>query len=426
MTKKKHILKKIMIISSISLSLIFIILFIILSTEYKPEDHDIKINENYMKYFHEDYESARNEFIKKASLIADKFPGTEISSYKIPSKNDGSLTMDWCYVPSEKPECLLILSSAVHGIEGYTGNAMIGLFIREYLLKDKVDKNTGVLMITGINAYGMKYYLRSTENNIDLNRNCTTDLSLYAQKNEAYSKFARYFQSKGKVSMNRLDNFSFSIRMLYSILKYSKKDFLEALTLGQYEYEDGLFYGGKKMEPQIMRIEEMLKKYLPAYKYAVHYDFHTGYGTRGYMHLFGSTDQPNYIRKKIEELFAYRKVDWADENTGNFYEPVGDITDWISEMVKRDLPNIAMYIPMSIEYGTLDGQSIGGGILSVKSMVKRNQGIHYGYKSDKDRMKVETLNREHFNPSSKRWRTGITAQTAELFDNTLPLIPTLF
>jgi len=123
-------------------------------------------------YFQSSYEECRKSFILLAEKIKKKFKNVKISKLKVESKKDPDLTIDYCYVPAQKDfKRLLILSSAVHGIEGYVGSAVQQMFMKE-LIGNVNLTDTGVLFIHGINPYGFKYNRRVSENNVDLNRNC--------------------------------------------------------------------------------------------------------------------------------------------------------------------------------------------------------------------------------------------------------------
>ena len=78
-----------------------------------------------LAYFQSSYEECRKGFIESADNIKKKIKNTNISKLNVKSKKDPDLTINYCYVPAQKKfKRLLILSSAVHGIEGYVGSAV--------------------------------------------------------------------------------------------------------------------------------------------------------------------------------------------------------------------------------------------------------------------------------------------------------------
>jgi predicted deacylase len=69
----------------------------------------------------------------------------------------------------------LILTTGLHGIEGYAGSGILQLFTDEFL--PCIDpETTGIILIHPINLYGMKHWTRFNKNNVGLNRNFSSNL----------------------------------------------------------------------------------------------------------------------------------------------------------------------------------------------------------------------------------------------------------
>ena len=154
---------------------------------YKPQVVTQEVNPENLKYFQASYDDCRKSFLAEASNIKGKYKNVAISNLKIESKVDPDLTIDYCYIPAQKAfKRLLILTSAVHGVEGYVGSAVQQMFLKELLKEIRLD-DLGLLLIHGINPYGFKYNRRVTENNVDLNRNSSTERALFESVNSGYS-----------------------------------------------------------------------------------------------------------------------------------------------------------------------------------------------------------------------------------------------
>jgi len=84
-------------------------------------------------YFKKTYQEARQVFLSTATELKKKLPGSELKELPIPSHEDPDLHMDCLYIPpaSGKKERLLILTSGVHGIEGFVGSALQNMFMKE-------------------------------------------------------------------------------------------------------------------------------------------------------------------------------------------------------------------------------------------------------------------------------------------------------
>src|SRR3546814_13759815 len=80
--------------------------------------------------------------------------------------------MDAAYYGAADARSLLVLTSAMHGEEGYCGSGCQVALLDDQTLLDKAQAGgIGILLIHAVNAYGFSWGHRTTEDNIDLNRN---------------------------------------------------------------------------------------------------------------------------------------------------------------------------------------------------------------------------------------------------------------
>jgi hypothetical protein len=367
---------------------------------------------NYSTYYPVDYASARQEFRILASEIALEYKNVENQKVFVPSLIDNDLTVDICYIPAQKDSMnLLIISSGVHGAEGFVGHAAQQLFIRRFLTEQLLE-NTGVLLIHGVNPYGFKYTRRVTENNVDLNRNSPSTTDLYETVNDGYPKVYNLVNPQEKVDKSSVGNRFFFVKAINEIRKASMPVLRQAVLQGQYKYPEGLYFGGTKPEPQIDSLQGIIGAYSKPYSKILALDMHTGYGERGRLHFF-----PNPLegeqREKLETLFEGYRIDWGDSN--DFYTVTGDFVSFIGAMNEGK-----EFYPMLMEYGTLNSQTTMGSLKSIHIMILENQGHHHGFVSVQDSLHVKSDLLEMYYPSSESWRNYVLAQTEEVFKTILP------
>ena len=205
-------------------SILFVLLLTLAYTYYRyhtydPEDTSIKVEKSDLQYFSENYTDARKAFLDKAKELGKKFRNTEISSIRIDSKVDPGLYLDLCHIPSSgKTGRLLVLVSGTHGIEGYAGGAVQQMFMNEILSEDLI-KDTGILLIHSLNPFGQKYFRKTTEFNVDLNRNCVADSSHFNKTNKGYSRLRRLLVPLRKVNKNNIYHRFFYIVAIWKIIK---------------------------------------------------------------------------------------------------------------------------------------------------------------------------------------------------------------
>ncbi|MGD8540506.1 MAG: M14 family metallopeptidase, partial [Candidatus Aminicenantes bacterium] len=221
---------------------------------YKPSAVEYEILPAALDYFHITYEDCRSAFIEKANLLVSKYKGVEVFNVPVPSETDPDLTIDFCYIPAQVTmDNLLILSSGIHGIEGFAGSAVQLMVMEEVLSPGHLDTR-GILLIHGMNPYGFKRLRRVTENNVDMNRNCAVDKSLFNTKNEGYGKLYGMLNPQGEANHRSLKNKHMHLVMFRKILAESMLVLRQAILQGQYDYPEGLYFGGKELEPQIVAI----------------------------------------------------------------------------------------------------------------------------------------------------------------------------
>ena len=120
-------------------------------------------------------------------------------------------------------------------------------------------------------------------------------------------------------------------------------------------------------------------------------------------------------------MFKDYVIDWQDPEE-EIYEYTGGFRDYVGKLISKD----KKYIQMTFEFGTLNSQTTMGAIRSVQNMILENQGIHYGYASDREEDIVKKRFRGMFFPSSKIWRSEVIRQASvvrqKFIDITVPNI----
>ncbi len=359
-----------------------------------------------MEYFFETYEECRDSFRIAAKELKSKYNSVQLGKIEVESNVDPDLTVDWCYIPAQKtPEKLLVLTSGIHGIEGYTGSAIQLAFIKD-VLKNELLEKLGILLIHGANPYGFKYHRKVTEYNVDLNRNCANNKEVFGSENSGYQKIVNFLNPEGEVSIDKLQYRFFQLNAIYKIIKESLPVLRQAALQGQYEFEKGIYYGGRQYEPQIKAISSLLKEIANKYDIILNVDLHTGYGERGITHLFINPIGNKTVLDGLNYIFKDEEIDWG--NSKDFYTINGEYVNLINNVVRDKL-----CIPMCFEVGTMDSNTTLGALKSIQIMISENQGAHFGYKDQKSEAKVKDDFLEMYYPSSNEWRARIIKDNNE-------------
>ncbi len=376
------------------------------------DDAAIAQDEKTLGYYLDTYDRSRDAFRKATDDIKKKFANAKSLTLAVPSNISEGLTVDVLYIPQHKKQKrLLVLSSGVHGVEGFVGSAIQRMFIDDFITVDLLN-SMGVLIIHGMNPYGFKHYRRVTENNIDLNRNCDTDVALYATKNEGYPRVYQLINPAEPVDLSSFGNRFFHLKAINQILRASMRTLRQAILQGQYEYPEGLYFGGKQAEAQVKLVSKELGPILRQYPVVLNIDLHTGYGERGVLHLFPNPIEDRNIKEKVENVFKGYSIEWGD--TGSFYTTTGDFSTFLGKLMPE-----GTYLPMTFEYGTMNSHTTLGAIKSLHVTILENQGHHFGYASKSDEVRVKANFLEMYYPTSPAWRMKVMEDTRKLLKSSL-------
>ena len=375
---------------------------------FSPGDKGIPVNEENLVYFQESYDDCRNAFLAEADNVLAKFNQGRLFSVRVPSKVDQELFTDFIYIPPLADTTkLLVLSSAVHGIEGYAGSAVQQMFLKEMVNEDLLNK-MGILIIHAVNPYGFKYGRRVTENNVDLNRNSEVNPALFQTKNDGYLTLIDMLNPEGEVSEGNLRSQFFYLIAISKMLKESMSVLRQAVLQGQYEIPDGIYFGGTDFEPQIDSMTAILPGIFKPYEQILEIDLHTGYGARRVLHLFSNPVDDPEIKAKTEAIFTGHPIDWGDK--ADFYVISGGFA---SSYLGKLNPE-AEYLNMAFEWGTFDSQKTLGSLQSISRVINENQGIHYGYKNERQEKKVKLSSKEMYYSDSGAWRSEVIRSGREM------------
>ncbi len=293
--------------------------------------------------FSQSYQEARSKFIEAATAA-----GLEVQSRLHPAKGrDGeALAMDIAREGPADARQLLVLTSGCHGVEGFCGSGIqVGSLRAQGWHRFIRDKGVAVLYVHALNPYGFSHWRRTTHENIDLNRNFH-DFARPLPDNPGYRDLHPLLlpQEWPPTEENQR-----------AIAAYVEKNGAAALqaaiTRGQYEFPDGLFFGGTEPSWSNTMLREVLREHGAAAQRLAWIDIHTGLG-------------PNGVGERIfaarnDEVSLARAKAWWD---GGGATPVTSMYDGSSSSaylvglmctaVYDECPQ-AEFTGVALEYGTL-------------------------------------------------------------------------
>ncbi|MEJ5224445.1 MAG: M14 family metallopeptidase [Anaerolineales bacterium] len=342
------------------------------------------------------YTESRERFRAWLEPIRRAWPDAQLETRPLPGHP--TLTTDWISaVPTEHRERLLVLSTGLHGIEGYVGAAVLDVFFEEFL--PRLDPRTsGLLIIHAINPWGMQHRKRTNPHNVDLNRNFIRgSFDALENFNPDYPLLSRFLNPAGPVRSIPLTRLKFAAQAIAMIARYGVPRIREAALMGQYRQPEGIYYGGADLQDETKMMMTLYAAAYSGYTQIVHLDMHTGYGPRNQMTLVAS---PLEARSAADLMRDYRLPLVAAATPEAFYTMQGDMTDWQYHLVREKFPQMRFF-GAAFEFGTF-GDSLLAGVRSLLITVLKNQVNLYGA-DPASAAWIEQEYGELYCPSDPRW-----------------------
>jgi len=217
------------------------------------------------------YIEGRNSFLKAAENRRAK-----IVSYPhgARGRHNEELATDVTYVGPEEPVKLLVISTAVHGIEGFAGCAILTQLFGEQLDGLRLPDDAGVLCINFVSPRGASFASRADVGNINLNRNFLKHPDDHVENPE----YAEISWLLNPVNLNHSWADGFQFFMKYK-KKWGSRKIQEVLTRGQYVDEKGVEFGGFEESPTNLLFRRILRENIPeSVRACTCFDIHTGLG----------------------------------------------------------------------------------------------------------------------------------------------------
>ena len=354
---------------------------------------------SYSDSFYDSYDEIRANLLNRVDSLVQDGITVEHSIYAI-DESDG-LYIDKVYLPSSGERTnLIFLTTGVHGMEGYIGSVMLDVFFEEIYPTINTE-NTGILIVANVNPYGMKYKRRYNENNVDLNRNFIEDWENFdLGSNTVYPEVVNFLQPEGKIGNAFWHEVGFYLSLAREAIVSGADTVSDALLTGQYEYSNGVYYGGTGDEKSTAYLKGVFRECLESeYENIVYVDIHSGYGPRYNMIIFNSA-QDKTTEAEAREMYGYDYIVAVDSE--DFYPTTGDTNDYFYRL-KNSMESDKELYSTCFEFGTL-GDSFLASILSLKYTIDENRQHWYPTDNEITEAVVRENYYELFYPTETEWR----------------------
>jgi hypothetical protein len=343
------------------------------------------------------YAQARQKFLQ-ACVSA----GLAVEAHAHPEKGrDGeALSMDVALDGEPGAERLLIVTSACHGVEGHCGSGVQVFALHDAEWREKARaQGVAVLYVHALNPHGFSHGRRVTHENVDLNRNFIDFSRPPLPANEAYASLHPLLvpdtwppTPENQAAIDRW------------IETHGATAYQAAVTSGQYQFDDGLFFGGTAPTWSNRTLREVLRRHAGGARRLAWIDLHTGLGPNGIgERIFACRDDP--------AAYARANAWW-----GTPAAPVTSIYDGSSssallrglmwDAAYQECPQ-AEYTGIALEYGTLP-------MLEVTGALRADHWLHKHPEAPADLADaIRARMREAFYTDADAWRGQVVSQARQ-------------
>jgi len=342
------------------------------------------------------YAQARRKFLEACGSA-----GLEVQTHILPLEGrDGEeLAMDVAFDGDPAAERLLMLTSGCHGVEGHCGSGVQVFSLHDAEWREKArGHGVAVLYVQALNPHGFSHGRRVTQENVDLNRNFL-DFSKPLPVNEDYAALHSLLlppewppTPENQAALGAW------------LGQRGPTAFQAAVSRGQYQFEDGLFFGGKAPTWSNSTLRAVLRRHGQAARRLAWIDLHTGLGP-------GGVGERIFACKDDKAAYARANAWWGASGA-----PVTSIYDGSStsalltglnwNAIEEECPQ-AEYTGIALEYGTLP-------ILEVTGALRADHWLYRHPEAPADlAASIRARMFEAFYTDTDAWRGKIIAQARE-------------
>ena len=290
--------------------------------------------------------------------------------------------------PADASKALVIVSGT-HGPEGYAGSAAQLALLGSEAFAGR-DPSIRVLLVHALNPFGFAHDTRTTENNVDLNRN-----EGYAALHAAICP-DEWTEGSLAAAAEAQDRW---------IAENGFAAWMEAINAGQYQEPSGFGYGGSGREWSNTTLGEILAAELPSAEKVGLIDWHTGLGDYGEPFFLCFNDQGGPDWERACGWWGRERV---DTQAGFEGAPRPQYSGLVFHGVQRFVAPAEMTGAV-VEFGT-------GPIADVFDWLRRDRWVRFGSKPDDAELRKRFRRgvKDALCPADPDWRRSVVSHAERI------------
>lgn len=342
-----------------------------------------------------DYASARAKFRATASDL-----GGALSEYRHPAAtgpNGQELFIDVARLGDSGAPSQLVIVSGTHGLEGLSGSAAQIGWMKSGLAQ-ALPPGVSVLLVHALNPFGFAHGTRTTENNVDLNRNFI-DHAASPPANPGYAELYPHLVP---------DDWTPSALTAYAdaVSAFSGEHGPDVLfdvqARGQYEFPLGTNFGGSEREWSNLTLEAIVADHLGAAERVGFIDWHTGIGGWGEAFFLCFNDEGGPLLAEAVRWWGRGRI--VGQKPHSLSRP--NYQGLVFHGLTKFLDGRPM-VGAVVEFGTRG--------INVRRALQLDLWLKFKAEKDSERVRLLKADlHDCFVPVSSHWRQGTTEQAISI------------
>ncbi|EIJ35321.1 DUF2817 domain-containing protein [Thiothrix nivea] len=347
-----------------------------------------------LQHYPVDYAQARANFL--AALQQQVCPlAHEAIQHPAVGVHGEALFTDIAWLGDANAANVLVLVSATHGVEGFAGSAVQHDTLLQ-LTQTELPAEMAVVVIHALNPWGFSHQRRVNETGVDLNRN-SMDFSQPLPETADYALLADLIlppDGDWQTANQRLQAYA---------TEWGEQRLRQAITRGQYNHPDGLFYGGNAPSFSCQLVGRKLAEWRLEQRQVLVLDLHTGLGPFGHGELICDHPADSPASRKARDWFGHLVS--IPETGDSCSIPLTGLMDYLwHDAMRAD----GMYL--TLEYGTYP-------VMRMLEVLRHDHWLYAQGEPDFTSTQAQTIRaelREFFNPDSALWRECVLLRARQV------------
>ncbi|HYF58859.1 MAG TPA: M14 family metallopeptidase [Burkholderiaceae bacterium] len=353
-------------------------------------------------HFPSSYAQARERF-----LAAARARGARLHEHAHPLRGlDGeALAADVAVLGPDDAASVVLLHSGTHGVEGYCGSGIQHALLADGgEIDDALAAGARVVLLHAINPWGFSWRRRTTEDNVDLNRNFRTfsgpaDDPAYDEVHPLLLPERWPWTAENAAAIGAC------------VARRGLAWWQWAVSHGQRSRPDGLFHAGNAPTWSNATMREVLRRHARGAERLYWIDVHTGLGPAGHGELiYAGLDAPDDV--------ARTRAVWGERVT-SIYEgssASARIEGQIGGAAYDECPGTAL-AAIAIEFGTLPLEAMIDALRVDHWVAARAPGDEALRATARERMTAA------FFVDADDWKAAVLAQGRDAFAKAVAALP---